>query len=309
MMPSVSPSVPLTLTIILAMQIGGCSTLMVPPPSKSNPLPSASNIKLHAFREATFGMGCFWEPSESLHKLDGVLDTVVGYAGGSLGGSKPLQPPTYDDVCYGDAWVESVMVAFDDEVLSYRALLDQFWELQKPRAGGERQYQSVIFPSNEMQFEEAQKWLDAATEENWKRESDDLPVSVVNIEFNSNKSKDESRGRVTPSMVTARNDGVLFYRAEEYHQNFWHKWRPRIAGAVFLVSTSVDLSIVHASVETQSQWKLGTAILLVVGSFYYGVLERMLDDSVSEILPGDFARSAAAAAVGKSKRKMKRGKH
>jgi len=247
--------------------------------TKSSPSTANTNILcLHAVREATFGMGCFWGPSEAMRKIDGVVDTVVGYAGGSLGGGKPLQPPTYDDVCYGDTWVESVMVAYDDEVISYESLLDSFWEVQAPREG-DRQYQSFIFPSDELQFEGAQRWLDTARESGQKRASDGLPFSAVNIEYYSN---DKAGGAI-------RNEGVLFYRAEDYHQEFWKKWRIRIGIAVFLLSTLVDLSIAGASTETQSQWTQGTLTLLGVAGFYYGIVERIVDDSVQELLPGAFA--------------------
>jgi len=301
---SIVPSLTLVAT---SMLISRCNTLFVAPPvSKSNHY-IGTGTSLYTIREATFGMGCFWDPSESVQKVNGVLGTVVGYAGGSLGGSKPLQPPTYDDVCYGDAWVESVMVAYDDEVVSYEALVGHFWEVQKPR--DERQYQSIIFPSNELQYEAAQRWLSVATEEKRKRKSDGLSVSVVSIEYDSKRIK---KKRPSPPSATItkiqsddddndNGDGVLFYRAEEYHQQFWKKWRPRIAVSVFLLSTSVDLSIVHASVQTQYQWKLGTTILIAGGAFYYTVLERILDTSVTQILPGEFAALTVAAEAKKIK--------
>ena len=222
-------------------------------------------------------MGCFWGPSESIRNTNGVLSTVVGYAGGLLGSSlKPRQPPTYDDVCYGDAWVEAVMVVYDDKIVSYDALLDSFWEVQKPREG-ERQYQSLVFPTDEVQFEIAQSWLKSAKNDGRKRASDGLLVSVVDIEYNNN------------------NDGVLFYQAEEYHQEFWKKWRFRIAVAVFLVTTSFDLSFVNVSVEAQSQWNTDISIILGLGAFYYLVLERIIDDRVRELRPGAFAVSAFEA--------------
>jgi peptide methionine sulfoxide reductase MsrA len=61
---------------------------------------------LLAARSATFRMGYFWEPSEELLKVDGVMDTVVGYTG------KPStkKAPSYENVCFGREWVEGVRV-------------------------------------------------------------------------------------------------------------------------------------------------------------------------------------------------------
>ena len=57
-------------------------------------------------RVATLGLGCFWEPSEKLLKLDGVVDTRCGYAGATF----PDARPDYNSVCGGDGNVECVPV-------------------------------------------------------------------------------------------------------------------------------------------------------------------------------------------------------
>ena len=87
------------------------------------------DVSLSAIREATFGMGCFWEPAESLLRRPGVLATTAGYTGAPS--NKP--PPTYDAVCFGNDWVEAVRVVYDDEVIPYDKLLDDFFQYQKPQ--------------------------------------------------------------------------------------------------------------------------------------------------------------------------------
>ena len=57
-------------------------------------------------RTATLGLGCFWEPSEKLLALDGVVDTRCGYAGAAFTDEKP----DYNSVCGGDGNVECVPV-------------------------------------------------------------------------------------------------------------------------------------------------------------------------------------------------------
>jgi peptide methionine sulfoxide reductase MsrA len=59
-----------------------------------------------ALRTSTLGLGCFWEPSEKLLKLDGVVDTRCGYAGAAF----PDAKPDYNSVCGGDGNVECVPV-------------------------------------------------------------------------------------------------------------------------------------------------------------------------------------------------------
>ena len=94
-------------------------------------------IELGAECEASFGMGCFWKPSEELLKVPGVIDTVVGYSGSPK--SEPA--PTYDSVCYSRDWVEGVRVRYDDDLHSFESLLDAFFEAQEPKLGS-RQYGS-----------------------------------------------------------------------------------------------------------------------------------------------------------------------
>lgn len=94
------------------------------------------------------GAGCFWHVEFALRRLPGVIDTKVGYAGGSF----PF--PTYDDVCNKETnHAEVVKVTFDPSVLHPRRLLDCFFAMHDPtmvKAHGERaqcsgQYRSCIF--------------------------------------------------------------------------------------------------------------------------------------------------------------------
>ena len=82
-------------------------------------------------RTATLGLGCFWEPSETLLKLDGVVDTRCGYAGAAF----PDAKPDYNSVCGGDGNVECVRVTYDETRVSYEGVLDAALAASKPVRG------------------------------------------------------------------------------------------------------------------------------------------------------------------------------
>ncbi|HEX4351878.1 MAG TPA: peptide-methionine (R)-S-oxide reductase MsrB, partial [Polyangiales bacterium] len=77
--------------------------------------------------EAILAGGCFWGMENIIRKIPGVLDTEVGYSGGSL------ESPHYEDVTTGrTGHAESVRVTFDPSVLSYEALLGYFFRMHDP---------------------------------------------------------------------------------------------------------------------------------------------------------------------------------
>ena len=74
-----------------------------------------------------FGAGCFWGVEATFRKIDGVIETAVGYAGGTR------DHPTYEDVCSGTTGhAEVVQVEFDPSQVSDDQLLDAFWACHNP---------------------------------------------------------------------------------------------------------------------------------------------------------------------------------
>lgn len=105
-----------------------------------------------AYRKATFAAGCFWDAEAAFRAIDGVVETVVGYTGGSV------PEPAYEQVAAGTTGhAEAVGVVFDPGVVPYEALLDVFWEMHDPtQEGGQGeytgpQYRSVIYYHDEDQ--------------------------------------------------------------------------------------------------------------------------------------------------------------
>ncbi len=143
-------------------------------------------------KQAVFAGGCFWGLEELIRRQKGVVDTEVGYAGGT-------EPdPTYE---HHPGYAESVAISYDDTKTSYRELLDFFFRIHDPttpnRQGGDigSSYRSAIFYGDEIE----------------KKEAEDFILLV-------NKS-----GRWKDPVVTTLEPLTKFYKAEEYHQDYLEK--------------------------------------------------------------------------------------
>ena len=147
---------------------------------------------------ATFGAGCFWHVEEEFSKVKGVVDTSVGFAGGTV------PEPSYERVCRGDTGhAEVVHIKFDPKIITYEELLDIFWSIHDPtqlnRQGPDvgEQYRTVIF-----YYDDEQK------------------AAAL-------KSKKEQSKKYKKPIVTQIEPASKFFRAEEYHQRYFEKQRRR----------------------------------------------------------------------------------
>ena len=148
--------------------------------------------------KATFGAGCFWHVEEIFRKTKGVKSTQVGYSGGMK------QSPTYEDVCTDSTGhAESVEVEYNQEEISYEDLLKIFWNNHNPTTPNRQgpdigtQYRSVIFFHTPEQEKDA---LEMKTK----------LASVAREKFNA-------------EIVRELKPAQKFYRAEEYHQQYFAK--------------------------------------------------------------------------------------
>ena len=147
---------------------------------------------------AIFGLGCFWGAERKFWQKDGVVSTVVGYAGGST------PNPTYEEVCSGlTGHTEVVLVVYDQDKVSYEALLKMFWELHDPTQGMRQgndigtQYRSVIYCTTPEQLAAAQASKEAYQAELTKA----------------------GKGTIT----TEIDEAPTVYFAEAYHQQYLAK--------------------------------------------------------------------------------------
>jgi methionine-S-sulfoxide reductase len=148
--------------------------------------------------KATFGAGCFWQVEEEFRKLDGVIDTAVGYEGGHV------DNPTYEQVCSGSTGhTEVCEVTFDPDRVPYEELVDKYFRIHDPtqvnRQGPDVgfQYRSVIFAHSDEQAELARQAIERAQE------------------------------RFRRPVVTEVEPAAPFWRAEEYHQCYLQKRHER----------------------------------------------------------------------------------
>jgi len=138
---------------------------------------------------ATLALGCFWQPDEYFSRLNGVLKTTVGYTGGIS------KNPTYEKL--GDH-TETIELVFDESVVSYKELLNRFWNLHDPSVSKVKQYSSFIFTHSDLQKKEAEK------------------------------SKEVFRSETGKAILTQICEARQFYTAEEYHQKYLAKARGEI---------------------------------------------------------------------------------
>jgi peptide-methionine (S)-S-oxide reductase len=150
--------------------------------------------EIEGTQRATFAAGCFWGVEASFREIEGVVQTVVGYTGGTT------VDPGYEQVCSGrTGHAEAVDVWFDPAIVSYGELLDAFWSIHDPttrdRQGWDfgSQYRSAIFVHD--------------------AEQERLAVA----------SRDERQKVVARPIVTEIVSAAPFYDAEEYHQRYFEK--------------------------------------------------------------------------------------
>jgi len=180
----------LIMMLLVLLVSGGINMALAGEAGKRETAPSKTVEK------ATFAGGCFWCMEPPFEKLKGVDAVISGYAGGRT------ENPAYEEVSSGrTGHAEAVEVHYDPSQITYAELLDVFWHNIDPTTKDRQfvdtgsQYRTAIFYYNEEQkrlAEESKKKLDAA-------------------------------GRFGKPIVTEIVPAGKFYRAEDYHQDYYKK--------------------------------------------------------------------------------------
>lgn len=143
--------------------------------------------------KAILAGGCFWGTEELFREFPGVIETRVGYMGGTM------ENPTYDDICRGDTGhAEAVEIIFDPTRTSYKELLLFFFQIHDPTTFNKQgndigtQYRSAIFAQTDEQRKTAQ----------------DLIQKIENAKV------------FDAPLSTQIEDADTFYEAEAFHQKY-----------------------------------------------------------------------------------------
>jgi len=156
----------------------------------------AADRKSSKVAVATFGAGCFWCTEAVFLRLKGVTAVESGYAGGFV------KNPTYEAVCAGETGhAEVCRITFNPDEISFDELLKVFWKTHDPttlnQQGADRgtQYRSVVFHHDDAQKEIARKY----------------------------KQELDKSGAFPSPIVTEISPLREYYKAEEYHQNYFER--------------------------------------------------------------------------------------
>ena len=145
-------------------------------------------------KEIYLAGGCFWGVDAYMSKIEGVVETSVGYANGHV------ENPSYERVCTGTTGhTETTYVKFDEDVVSLEDVLNKFWGIIDPTVSNRQgpdigsQYRTGIYYTDESDLDIINKTLKA------QEEKYDSPI------------------------VTEIMPLKCFYKAEEYHQDYLKK--------------------------------------------------------------------------------------
>jgi len=145
---------------------------------------------------AVLAGGCFWCTEAVFQRLEGVVNVISGYTGGTI------KNPAYREITTGrTGHAEAIQIEFAPDLISYRELLEVFFATHDPttlnQQGADRgtQYRSAIFYNSENQKEIAQNVI---------KEIEDQQI------FDS-------------PIVTEMTELGSFYNAEDYHQNYYNQ--------------------------------------------------------------------------------------
>jgi peptide-methionine (S)-S-oxide reductase len=161
---------------------------------------------------ATLGGGCFWCLEAVYERIDGIVEIVSGYAGGTK------ENPTYQEVCSGSTGhAEVVQVTYRTDIITYQGMLDIVWSAHDPttlnRQGADvgTQYRSIIL------------WRD----EDQRRQAED------------SKTRLDESGKYPRPIVTEIKPLDVFYPAEDYHQDYFEK-NPGAAYCAFVIQPKLE---------------------------------------------------------------------
>ena len=182
----------LLITCLFLTTLVGCNSFGQNKKAKDDAMGNSLKAGLEV---ATFGTGCFWCTEAVFQNVEGVEKVESGYTGGKV------KNPTYKEVCSGlTGHAEVIQLSYDPSKVSFDVLLEIFWKTHDPttlnRQGNDEgtQYRSAIFYHNPEQKRLAEEY----------------------------KKKLDASGAFDNPIVTEITPFSVFYKAEDYHQNYYN---------------------------------------------------------------------------------------
>lgn len=171
------------------------------------------SLKDDSLKLATFGGGCFW-CTEAIYQLtEGITAVEAGYSGGHV------DNPTYRQVCgKKTGHAEVIRIQYNSNVISFKEILDIFWSTHNPttlnRQGNDvgPQYRSVIFYHNDEQKTIAEQSL----------------------------KKTDASNMYSDPIVTTIEPLTNYFKAEDYHQNYYNDNREKNSYCTYVVKPKVE---------------------------------------------------------------------
>ncbi len=164
-------------------------------------VPAVDEEKYDRVKFATFSMGCFWGPDSLFGAVPGVISTRVGYAGGAK------EDPTYHSL---GGHTETVQVRYDPGEVSFKGLIDLFWENHDPTYSKSTQYKSIVFFHDKDQ----------------KMRAED--------------TKERRQKKISGDVATEIRPFSNFYLAEDYHQKYHLSKHKRLYSAYKRVYPDIE---------------------------------------------------------------------
>ena len=178
--------------------------------STKNKATMYTNAKLDTI---TFGGGCFWCTEAIFQRLNGVITVESGYSGGKI------KNPSYKEVCTGmTGHAECTQITYDANKVSLAEILQVFFKTHDPttlnRQGADEgtQYRSVIFYRNEDQ----------------KKTAEDIKTGL------------DKSGAFDSPIVTEVTPFSIFYKAEDYHQNYYNLNKEKNSYCTYVIVPKVE---------------------------------------------------------------------
>lgn len=178
-----------SLTFALLISLTACSQKSAHKIHSDEKIESMENLEV-----ATLGAGCFWCVEAVFQELKGVKKVESGYTGGSV------QNPTYKEICTGTTGhAEVAQITYDPTVISFKEILEVFWQTHDPTTLNKQgndvgtQYRSAVFYHNDEQKRIAQFY----------------------------KNELDESGAFNQPIVTEITPLGKYYKAEDYHQNYF----------------------------------------------------------------------------------------